>query len=450
MFSFFHKKTPAQNQNETVIIRTMHDDLSQLANKSVTPKKLSASLTTQASHPTPKKSAPSLQKPKIETMKTLPDVSKKLSPSPFFTSKQEVPLPTSPPVEKKATLQPLPRTAPPALKKEPVPNLPYVPNQVDQRPATQPFYAPKTKPPLSSVSPPTPLKSLQVPQPTQNPSPAKQPISLPHFNQLGSTSFSNVPSNSSPSNKEASPSTITFEKLPHHGLMIFIVVLSIIVAVSLGGYYFWITRNPSVPSPTPAAVTPSDTPLPESTFSLTSANYLPVNVETASAESLQDLFQKTHEEIRTAEIKQPIEFFITDQNNQPISLSIFSALSELKLPPALLESLDDQFSIFLYPDGEEDRVALVLNMKNVSNAATFLAKNEKILVGSLALLYLGETLTPTTPSFNSSLYQDHPIRYQNLHPDDTLSLDYTLTANQLLFATSKNTLRAVLDYLAQP
>ncbi len=216
-----------------------------------------------------------------------------------------------------------------------------------------------------------------------------------------------------------------------------------------GGYYFWITRMTPVSPPPPvlpAIPEPVIIEKEEAKFSVENPNYLPIDTEKDTAQIIQQLILKTAAEVKETGIGAPIEFVVVDQNNNPISLSIFSILSGLKLAP-VLDDLEESFSLFVYLDSENPRMGAAADFKDKSRVALAMTAKEKALVGDVSFLFLGENPKKTKGAFSVNNDKSFPIRYLNIDADAAglLSVDYSLTDKQLIIATSKNAMWAILD-----
>jgi hypothetical protein len=250
---------------------------------------------------------------------------------------------------------------------------------------------------------------------------------------------------------------------------VFIVSIIVVVVLSLsaGGYYFWITRNQpiiethttppeNIPENNTAPVTPPVNIEPvQPKFSLEKPNYLSIDTETANAQSLKQLLTQTASEVKDMNVTTPVEFVITDSNNNPIAFPIFSVISELKLSP-VIENLDETFSLFVAPDiseaGTESsnmRIALAINIKNKPAAISTMKTKENTLISDLSFLFLDIPSQKTGKFFNDNNFNGHVIRYANVDESGQgkLSIDYSFTENQLILATSKNTMWMLLDKL---
>ncbi len=232
---------------------------------------------------------------------------------------------------------------------------------------------------------------------------------------------------------------------------IFIAFLSL----AAGGYYFWITRKTQIIVPVPESINPeSEKPVvvepAGEKFSLENPNYLSIDVENSTSETIKQLLIKTGLEIMEEKIASPVEFVITDANNNPMAFPIFSILFGLKLSP-VTDSLNEEFSLILYPDENNIRLGLIIDLKDKQKASASIKIKEKTLSGDLSLLLLNAATSKTGKSFNDGAYKNIPIRYVNLDDENkgSLSIDYAFTENKLILATSKSAIRVILDKIGQ-
>lgn len=236
--------------------------------------------------------------------------------------------------------------------------------------------------------------------------------------------------------------------------LIFVICALVFLA---GGYYFWMTRyanQPAKVADNPPTVTTEPEPIPEPSpeplpvqpkFSSENPNYLSLDVENSSPQSIKELLLAKGAEVKGEKLAVPIEFLVTDKNNNPLSFAIFSVLGGLKLSPATMANLENDFSLFVYLDGELIRMGISVKAKDEVKLAAALIKEEKDLVKEVSPLFLGATFFPQPNTFKAGTYEGKTIRYCNLNEEFTLSVDYTVSGEQLLMGTSKNTIRAIMD-----
>ena len=181
-------------------------------------------------------------------------------------------------------------------------------------------------------------------------------------------------------------------------------------------------------------------------FSLDKPNYLSLNVETVSPSEFQKTLSQTAERIKAADIKEPIEFLITDQSNNPLAFSRFAFLLKLELDSKLLALTNESFSLYVYNDGGQARLGLAVSFNDPQAAALLIAKTESNLPYALRTLILEPNINVgKSLGFRSTAYNQFAIRFANINSEKNLSLDYSLDKAQLFIGTSKNTLRIILD-----
>lgn len=223
------------------------------------------------------------------------------------------------------------------------------------------------------------------------------------------------------------------------------------IIIILGGLAAWYFMKPA---PEEAIVSPRAeiviTPVEpavvsEPPFSLNTANYLSFDTETVTAESFQTLIQQSAGRMLSANMTQPVEFLLTDKNNNPIAFSRFAYLMKLNLPEELLAVLGESFSLFLYNDGGKVVSGLELTLTDTVAAQKLLTQKEVSLPAFFQpLLFIGNVL-PKEVVFRSGMYNAQPVRFVNIDQTQNVSFDYAVRGNEWLIGTSKDTLRAMLD-----
>lgn len=303
--------------------------------------------------------------------------------------------------------------------------------------------------------------------------PTSAPSAIPKI--AASSSLPSMPANNAPASV-ANPFQRTINPLTAQGnvpvsngapqsnlnlKMMFLIggIVFLMIAGGAGGYYYWMTRQKEVavePAPAPETtpveipeVQPEPAPMP--IFSLDKPNYLVIDIATADAEKIKSEIKDRAEKIITAEIKTPIEFIVSDENFVPTSFNDFSSKLGLKLSAKFLANLENTFSLFIHNDKGIAKLGLILDAKNETTAKTQMSQEEPLLIDELSPLYLGADYTvDKSKKFTSSQYGDLEIRYSNLISTSELSLDYALFGKKIIISTSKDTLRAVYDYLKNP
>lgn len=175
-------------------------------------------------------------------------------------------------------------------------------------------------------------------------------------------------------------------------------------------------------------------------------NLLSFDTESVTKEVIATEFLKIARSIEQDGLREPVEFLVRDQNYNPLAFARFAYLFQLDLPSELLNTLDEDFSLYFYLDQDRPRIGLAVRIKDKEAFLVTNKANEAALPRVLSPLFLDTTTAPRTGlSFRSSLYQEQPIRYVNVDRDMNLSIDYAVREQMWLIGTSQNTLRVMLD-----
>lgn len=240
-------------------------------------------------------------------------------------------------------------------------------------------------------------------------------------------------------------------------IILYAAVGLMVVAIVLGGYYFLFGRTkteiaepqtenaPQQTKPQPAIEEPVTEP---EKYLSEKPNYLSLDIANTSAEEIKKKISDIAEELKTVSEKQSLyEFVVVDANNNPVSFPIFATAAKLNLSPAILKSLAESFSIFLYNDNGNERLSLVMGIKDKKVLTFELLKQEKTLISDASFLFLNEKPEITKGTFQDNVHKNIPIRFFNVNKEITLSIDYAIINDKLVISASKNTVRAIIDRL---
>lgn len=269
-----------------------------------------------------------------------------------------------------------------------------------------------------------------------------------------------------------SPTILEGELLVDHsqrkrGLIVIIGIVAImLLLVSAGAYYYFVTSKQASEPLAPQAAVQNDpgqatkNVQKELPYALDKPNYLSINTETVSPLDIQKTLLQAAFLIQEASIMQPVEFLITDQNNNPIAFNRFVFLFNLDIAPDALTLIDEPFSLYIYNDAGSMRLGLDLTLKDQATILATLPKIESTLPYAFRALILESNVTVLKNiEFHSGVYSprsqtalnDGPVgqkvslRYANIDSRQGWSMDYAITNNHWYIGTSKNTLRALLD-----
>ncbi|OGI20014.1 MAG: hypothetical protein A3J06_00385 [Candidatus Moranbacteria bacterium RIFCSPLOWO2_02_FULL_48_19] len=239
----------------------------------------------------------------------------------------------------------------------------------------------------------------------------------------------------------------------HQALWMWIIVALMFVIIAGGVFYFFSQRNqmetedpsllPDTTSIPKNAEEPATQDLP---YALDKPNYISFNTETVSLEDIRKTLSQAALRMKAGNIVQPIEFLVTDQNNNPLAFNRFAFLLTLDLAPDVAALANENFSLYMYNDDGRARLGLALTFRDAPAAVLALAKTETALPYAFQNLILEPNISVSkiTP-FRSSAYNQVAVRFANVSADQNVSFDYALAGNQWFIGTSKNTLRAILD-----
>jgi len=246
-----------------------------------------------------------------------------------------------------------------------------------------------------------------------------------------------------------------------------VIIGGVLILLCLGGvagYYFLVVKKPASGPIVPIVdvkenTTPSEnnkeknSPV-ASMYSLDKANYLSFNVETVSKKEIKENLRSIHQYMLSASLNQPLEFLITDQNNNRVAFSRFALLLKFSIPQEILSLIEEPFSLYVYNDAGAPRIGFDLLLKDQTSFSQLLGKNEDRIPESLQTAFFDfDTAVPQSIPFKSNVYTPHSstnttpiaVRYANVDSAKNLSIDYALVNNHMYIGTSKNTLTAILD-----
>jgi hypothetical protein len=193
----------------------------------------------------------------------------------------------------------------------------------------------------------------------------------------------------------------------------------------------------------------SDAPVAEEVYLTTVPNYFSFDVESPDAQTqITTELNMIEQKLGTSDIDVPVSFVVTDQNDYPVSFHVFALSTGMKVPTAVSAALEEGFEVYAYNDQLNGvRFAFAIDVKNINGLQEALAGSESELPQAFNIVLDNMDTTPSAMTFKDSTYNTHPIRYVNLDPQESYSIDYTITNQKFVIGTSKETLRAVLDLI---
>jgi len=226
---------------------------------------------------------------------------------------------------------------------------------------------------------------------------------------------------------------------------------AIIILIGAGAIFWWLWNDEgdTMPEALPPAVTISVAPEVVAPtiqpFAPNAPNYLMIDTETVTSDSLRVLLTEAGTRIQGAKMTEPVEFFLTDKNNNPVAFSRLAYLLKLSLPESLVALMEESFSLYLYNDAGSLRLGLGLMLSDGETVAKELQVIEPSLPFFFQPLLYPERVVARQAQFRSGVYRDFALRFVNVDATQNISLDYSVRSDRFWIGTSKDTLRAILD-----
>lgn len=262
-------------------------------------------------------------------------------------------------------------------------------------------------------------------------------------------------------NKEKEPLSIRSKT---SDILTYVIMVVLVVAIGVGGYFAWNLGYINIDSIIPGKDDSSQegtVAVNENTSTKTEennntnnesagsfsdkVNLLAVSDNDFDIDGLKYIFTKKFEEMKNFN-GNLLEFTLVDKDNNPIKFSDFSDALGMKLSASVASQLnDDDFSVYLYKNGETEKVGIAIKTMDESKLKSDLLVEEANLVNGVSPLFLKD-LTEDDLSgkiFSDGVYNDIEVRFVNLNGSD--SVDYAIIEGYLLFATSKDSGRAIMD-----
>ncbi len=155
------------------------------------------------------------------------------------------------------------------------------------------------------------------------------------------------------------------------------------------------------------------------------------------------------QEDKVAEMK-----VVNSEDNSLIPLAVFLDNFGISFPGEITNNFTDDYTILLCKNAQTQRLGLQVKISetaDIENVKKIFLELEKTAVDTFNPMFLNNELIANMDVslekyvFNDSLYKDIAIRYVNLDAEETLSIDYAIVDNKLIVATSKNSMRKIID-----
>jgi len=375
---------------------------------------------------------------------------------PIHTMKKDLEEITNAPKENSANPAPVSKTiAPPTLTPPQPPRISQFPQTPQIKQAPQIPQTPRV--PQSQQIPRVP-QGLPTTQNISN-TPAKPNFQPNKNSSLGPEKEKNKPLENEPrfvreqAIKIPEKSEFGFKKALTLALVIVIMFL-------LGGgtYYFIISRQTPIQETQETTQgtqetqpAPPENIKPQPEFSIDKPNYLSIDAENVTELSFRESLKGYAEKIRILGIQTPIEFLITDQNNNnPIPFSNFSQKIGMAFSANINTSLSENFSLFLYNDNGNISSGIVIDSIDENQLAADFKIEEPKLFPEIKPIFLVSEVSDSTKQFaNGESYKELKVRFKNIISPTELSIDWAVINAKLYIGTTKQTIRSIYDYTVQ-
>lgn len=218
--------------------------------------------------------------------------------------------------------------------------------------------------------------------------------------------------------------------------------------------FSWKTFSPNkqslstTPSDVPSGMSADDEPVsqqPALSFSQENPNYLRIEDQTPTAESIQASIKDYANKVYQENYSGPVEFIVTDSQNKPLGFRSFANLMGIRLSPTAMALLGEDFSLFVFDDFSAPKIALAIDSHDDINLTKVMLQEEKDLADEISPIFF-TTNYKKDRDFYSTTYQNVNVRYENIISPENLSVDYAVHGNKLLIGTTKLTMFAIIDH----
>jgi len=174
-------------------------------------------------------------------------------------------------------------------------------------------------------------------------------------------------------------------------------------------------------------------------------NFLVINEDELTKSGIRNIINETFVKMNSYQGDQ-LEFILVNKENKPIKFEAFINAMEIVLDKNILNNVYDNFSIFLSKKDNLNRMGMVVNIQNKDAVLNSLKSSEANILKNLEPIILGgEISSESKKTFSDGTYRDVQIRYMSLNSKPDLSIDYAILKNYLIFATSKESGRMIID-----
>ncbi|TRZ77507.1 hypothetical protein D4R87_02615 [bacterium] len=139
--------------------------------------------------------------------------------------------------------------------------------------------------------------------------------------------------------------------------------------------------------------------------------------------------------------------FSIDKEFPPAEIMVSGIFSGF--PQDISDRMTSKYNVVAYAEGDSSRLGLILEINDIQAVQEILLDWEQTMPDDLALLYLSDPLNlenVSSEDFVENIYSDINIRYKNFSTPD-MAIEYALVGDKLIFATSKDSMFSLIDYV---
>ena len=234
-----------------------------------------------------------------------------------------------------------------------------------------------------------------------------------------------------------------------------LITILIVVAAGAGFYYYWFhikNNSPATPpvstSQTPPASAPATPPVaPESQ----NKNLRSLVVDTSQGPTeIKNAVQKFATEFASSASESDlVEVKIIGKDNQPIAKKDFFSGIGATVPDSVLMKLSEDYSLFARKEGDSVKLGVVFKTVTSSGLTDEMKNWEPTIIADLDFHFILAKSVSRHRNIQIQPIQErrYPI-FQFFKPDRHFSRLFRIS-NFLVIGTSKDTERAILDYMSE-
>jgi len=243
-------------------------------------------------------------------------------------------------------------------------------------------------------------------------------------------------------------------------LWIRILIVGIVIIILAGVLTFWYwffkiknqppadepgSQQPSIEDPTGSVVGPNGITIPVSLFAVG-------DTRTISISSLEDIHNLLFQALQEWQTDNQFKRVIIKAEDRVIGLREFSQALSIRLPDSFYDSIDDEFTLFIYSQSQGNRLGFVAKITDQEGLDSLIKSQETTMETDLQIYFelLGKNKPAIVSYFRDASnvrgYEGHNFRYQTLTRDD-LGICYSVAGEYFVFTSSWRSMENLLQRL---